>query len=84
MRKDTHCTVETRKRMSEAHKGKGEGYVLDNRRTEPLYFNTLAEVCEFLGYKNIRGFKMGNAYHGYIITKSSKRTQEVRTPVEKY
>lgn len=71
MRKDTHCTVETRKKMSEAHKGKGKGYVLDNRRTEPLYFNTLAEVCEFLGYKNIRGFKMGNAYHGYIITKSS-------------
>lgn len=72
MRKDTHCTVETRKRMSEAHKGKGKGYVLDNRRTEPLHFNTLAEVCEFLGYKNIRGFKMGNTYHSYIITKSSE------------
>ena len=72
MRKDTHCTVETRKKMSEAHKGKGKGYVLDNRRAEPLHFNTLAEVCEFLGYKNIRGFKMGNAYHGYIITKSHK------------
>lgn len=76
MRKSTHCTVETRKKMSEAHKGKHYKskviYVLDNRRTEPLYFNTLAEVCEFLGYRNIRGFKMGNAYHGYIITKSSK------------
>lgn len=72
MRKDTHCTVETRKKMSEAHKGKHyktQGYVLDNRRTKPLYFNTLAEVCDFLGYKNIRGFKMGNTYHGYIITK---------------
>lgn len=79
MRKDTHCTVETRKKMSEAHKGKHyrardyqSVYILDNRRTEPLYFNTLAEVCEFLGYRNIRGFKIGNAYHGYIITKSSK------------
>lgn len=73
MRKDTHCTVETRKKMSEAHKGKGKGYVLDNRRTELLHFNTLAEVCEFLEYKNIRGFKMGNAYHGYIITKKAIR-----------
>ncbi len=75
MRKDTHCTIETRKKMSFAHKGKHyktSGYVLDNRRTETLYFNTLAEVCEFLGYRNIRGFKMGNAYHGYIIAKSSK------------
>lgn len=71
MRKNTHCTIETRKRMSEAHKGKGKGYWLDNRRTEPLYFDTLAEVCDFLDYKNIRGFKMGNAYHGWIITRKS-------------
>lgn len=72
MRKFTHCTVETKKKMSEAHKGKiynTRGYWLDNRRTEPLYFSTLAEVCEFLGYKNIRGFKMSNAYHGWIITR---------------
>lgn len=78
MRKDTHCTVETRKKMSEAHKGKHyrardhqSVYVLDNRRTEPIYLNTLAEVCEFLGYRNIRGFKIGNAYHGYIITRKA-------------
>lgn len=75
MRKGTHCTVETRKRMSEAHKGKryetSSVYVLDNRRTELIYLNTLAEVCDFLGYKNIRGFKIGNAYHGWIITRKS-------------
>lgn len=74
MRKNTHCTFETKKKMSEAHKGKSyktQGYVLDNRRTELLYFDTLAEVCDFLDYKNIRGFKMGNAYHGWIIARKS-------------
>lgn len=72
MRKGSHVSEEARKKMSEAHKGKQrstKGYMLDNRRDEPQYFRTLAEVCEFLGYRNIRGFRMGNAYHGWIITK---------------
>lgn len=46
-------------------------YILDNRRTDLLYFTTLAGVCKFLGYKNIRGFKPGNAYRGYIFYKTN-------------
>lgn len=77
MTKGLYCTVETKKKMSEAHKGKHYKsnviYILDNRRTDLLYFNTLAEVCKFLGYKNVRGFKSGNAYRGYIFTKTLNR-----------
>ena len=72
MRKGSHVSEETRKRMSEAHKGKvykTKGYVLDNRRSEPITLQTLKEVCEFLGYKGVRGFKSGNAYHSWIVTK---------------
>lgn len=75
MHKNTYCTIETRQRMSEAHRGKSyktRGYILDNRRTEPQYFSTLVEICDFLGYKKGRGFKMGNAYRGWIITRCSK------------
>lgn len=67
MRKGSHASEETRKKMSETHTGRGKGYVLDNRRDEPLVLQTLREVCEFLGYKNVRGFKSGNAYRGWII-----------------
>lgn len=43
-----------------------DGYILDNRKDEPLHFNTQREVADFLGYK-ATGFVIGRVYRGYEL-----------------
>lgn len=42
------------------------GYILDNRKDEPLHFNTQREIADFLGYK-ATGFVIGKVYRGYEL-----------------